>query len=240
MKVAAIGYNLSIRRLCTPTGQIVFTQPIREHLMPIPNPPQLPIILGSSSPTRRIVLEKLRIPFRVVKPSTDETPLPGEAPASLALRLAIEKANDVALTNPEHLIIASDQVAVVRGEMVGKPKDREDAIRQLTAASGQSIILHTGLVLLNSETGMEQAQVVDYRVEFRELTRKAIERYIDLDQPYDCGGSLRSESLGIALLKRFDGDDPNALLGLPLIRLVDMLAREGVHPLDEQISDPGH
>ena len=193
--------------------------------------PHVPLVLASSSPTRRTVLEKIRIPFEVVKPSTDETPIPNENPITLVRRLATEKARDVAQTRSNHLIIACDQVAVVNGVIVGKPTSRDDAIRQLEAASGQSVPLHTGLMLLNSNSGSEQFDVVDYRVKFRNLSRDMIERYIDLDEPYDCGGSLRSESLGIALLKQFDGDDPNALLGLPLIRLIDMLAREGVRPL---------
>ncbi len=191
----------------------------------------LPLLLASSSPTRRTVLKKLMIPFDVESPSIDETPLLNEDSISLAHRLAVQKARAVACSYPEHLIIACDQVANVDGEIMGKPIDRDDAIRQLTAASGHLVVLHTGLILLNSKTGKEQVEVVDYRVKFRELTQYAIKRYIDLDQPFDCGGSLRSESLGIALLERFEGDDPNALLGLPLIRLVDMLAQENVHPL---------
>ncbi len=190
-----------------------------------------PLVLASSSPTRRTVLEKLRIPFQVVAPHTDETPLPKEKPEALVQRLATDKARSVASSCSSHLIIGCDQVAVIGDDIHGKPRNREHAIVQLQTASGQSILLQTGIMLLNSESGNEQLDVVNYRVEFRKLTQSMIENYIDADQPYDCGGSLRSESLGIALLKKFDGDDPNALLGLPLIRLLDMLANEGVYPL---------
>lgn len=194
----------------------------------------MPLVLASSSPTRRIVLEKLRIAFEVANPAIDESPMPEERPKQLVRRLAREKARAVANRYPRHLIIGCDQVAVTDGTVVGKPRDRNDAIRQLRQASGKSVALHTGLVLLNSRSGAEQIDVIDYRVEFRALSDAMIERYIDLDEPYDCGGSLRSEGLGIALLSKFDGDDPNALLGLPLIRLIDMLANEGVHPLPAQ------
>ena len=189
------------------------------------------IVLASGSATRRSVLEKLKLSFVAQAPSIDESPQPHESPEKLVERLSCEKAKEVSGKFPNHLIIGSDQVAVVEGEITGKPASRDDAIRQLTAASGQTVTLFTGLALLNSLSGNLQIDVLPYKVRFRKLTRTMIENYIDADQPYDCGGSLRSEGLGIALLEEFDGSDPNTLLGLPLIRLVDMLAVEGVHPL---------
>lgn len=149
----------------------------------------------------------------------------------LVKRLSCEKAKAVAGTYPRHLIIGSDQVAVINGTITGKPADRDMAIRQLLSASGKTVTLHTGLALFNSESKNLQVDVLPYQVSFRHLTLAMIEDYVDTDQPYDCGGSLRSEGLGIALLEKFDGCDPNILLGLPLIRLIDMLAIENVHPL---------
>ena len=164
-------------------------------------------------------------------PSIDETPLPEESPSELVKRLSRQKAESVSDRFSRHLIIGSDQVAVVGGKITGKPTDRDDAIGQLERASGQNVTLFTGLALFNSESNHCQIDVLPYRVRFRELTKSMILEYIDLDQPYDCGGSLRSEGLGVALLEEFDGNDPNILLGLPLIRLIDMLAVEHVHPL---------
>ena len=193
------------------------------------------IVLASSSETRRKVLEKLEIPFEIFKPSVDESPKSGELPQQLVKRLSIEKAHAATDRYPDHLVIGSDQVAVVGGEQIlGKPANRECAISQLELMSKKEVVLQTGLALINTGTGNVQSDVIPYRVEFRTLTRSMIENYIDKDEPYDCGGSLRSEGLGIVLLKRFDGTDPNALLGLPLIRLIDMLTREGVSILQQQ------
>ena len=192
----------------------------------------LPLVLASSSVTRSKLLEKLRIPFEIVAPAVAESMHAGESPSQMAERLSIAKASAVAEKKINHLIIGCDQVAVVAGEMVGKPKNREDAIRFLKAASGNEVVLYSGLALKNSQTEQIQSDVVEYRVEFRKLTDTMIETYIDVDQPYDCAGALRSEGIGITLLKKFDGDDPNALLGLPLIRLVEMLKIEGIDPLD--------
>jgi septum formation protein len=129
------------------------------------------------------------------------------------------------------LVIGSDQVAVHDGEIIGKPRDHDHAVEQLRSASGNTITLYTGLALINSNTGATQSEVVPYRVVFRTLTDEKIETYLRKEQPYDCAGSVKSEGLGIALLKRFEGDDPNTLVGLPLIQLVDMLEREGLSPL---------
>ncbi len=192
---------------------------------------KLPLVLASSSKSRRAVLDKLQLEYAAVSPDIDELPQPGESASQLVKRLSIGKAASVSHRFNRHLIIGSDQVAVQGQTIVGKPKDRDDAIAQLHNASGQQIHLYTGVALINSETGDLQADVLPYRVVFRKLSAKAIEDYVDRDQPYDCGGSLRSEGLGVALLSEFDGTDPNILLGLPLIRLIDMLAVEGVHPL---------
>ena len=194
----------------------------------------LNIILASSSKTRKAVLEKLQLPFEISIPSVVETPLANEAPENLVERLSMAKARKVSEEYAQHLIIGSDQVAVVENRIVGKSDSRDEAIHQLQSASGKSIMLFTGLALLNSASDSIQSDVLPYRVVFRELTLEMIENYIDKDQPYDCGGGLRSEGLGVALLKEFDGSDPNILLGLPLIRLIDMLANEGVYPLQGQ------
>lgn len=189
------------------------------------------LVLASSSKARRQVLKKLEIPFETVSPCIDESALHNESPQSLVERLARAKAQKIASKYPRHLIIGSDQIAVVNQRIVGKPSSREDAIQQLLAASGQSITLYTSLALLNSETGHCQSDILPYTVRFRHLSETMIEDYVDRDQPYDCGGSLRSEGLGVSLLQEFSGSDPNILLGLPLIRLVDMLANEGIYPL---------
>jgi len=190
-----------------------------------------PLVLASSSPSRKAVLEKLQLDFVVVSPDLDETPNPGETASQLVRRLSWQKAVSVSLRHKCHLIIGSDQVAVLDDTIVGKPKDRDDAVAQLKSASGKEVYLFTGLALVNSNTGDVQIDVLPYRVVFRKLSTKAIEDYIDRDQPFDCGGSLRSEGLGVALLSEFDGTDPNILLGLPVVRLIDMLAVEGVYPL---------
>lgn len=189
------------------------------------------LILASSSAARHSVLTKLNLDFVTCAPSIDETPLPNESPVELVKRLSRQKAEAVADRFPCHLIVGSDQVAVINGSVTGKPVDRENAISQLMSASGQTVTLHTGLALYNSESTNMQIDVLPYRVRFRELTRPMVEDYVDKDKPYDCGGSLRSEGLGIALLEEFDGSDPNILLGLPLIRLIDMLSVEHVRPL---------
>ena len=197
--------------------------------MSIPSRP--PLILASSSTIRKRVLAKIGIKFTAIAPNIDESPLPEEAPEALVQRLSGEKARKVAHQYSNHLVIGSDQVAVVNNEIVGKPSNRAQAIKQLETASGRTVSLYTGVALLNSGTGRIQVDVLPYRVQFRILTRAVIENYIDRDQPYDCGGSLRSEGLGIALLSKFEGEDPNILLGLPLIRLIDMLAEESVFTL---------
>ena len=190
------------------------------------------LILASSSPFRRALLSRLMVPFDVVAPDIDETRLPNESAIDLVVRLATEKANIVAGRTKDALVIGSDQVAV-HGEdgIVGKPADHDHAVRQLRQASGQTVVLYTGLALVNSSTGHTQSDVVPYTVKFRTLTDDQIESYLLKEKPYGCSGSLRADGLGIALLERFKGDDPTALIGLPLIRLVSMLEAEGMAPV---------
>lgn len=187
--------------------------------------PQL--ILGSSSPFRKMLLERLSIPFDTANPDIDEAPLPGETPIKLVERLAIAKAQEVAKSNPRALIIGSDQVALHGEQIVGKPHSHENAVEQLKAASGKKIELFTGLALINALNGEIQSDVIRFAVHFKQLSADTIERYLLKEKPYNCAGSVRSEGLGVALFERFEGEDPNALIGLPLIRLVTMLERQG-------------
>jgi septum formation protein len=186
------------------------------------------LILASSSPYRRELLERLKIPFEVIAPEVNETPRPGETPEKLVERLAVEKARKIAGQMPGTLVIGSDQVAVYNGSIVGKPHNHDKAVAQLRSASGRTVTLYTGLALVNADTGRVQYEVIPYRVTFRALTDAQIESYLRLEQPYSCAGSVKSEGLGIALLEKFEGEDPNTLIGLPLIRLVRMLENEGV------------
>jgi septum formation protein len=190
-----------------------------------------PLVLASSSRYRKALLERLGLPFAVVAPSVDETARPGEAPAELALRLAELKARAVAPAHPSALIIGSDQVAEFAGAAIGKPRDRAHALEMLRAMRGRSIVFHTALVLLNAKSGRLQLALVDVASTLRTLDDAALEAYVDTDQPYDCAGAVRAETLGIALFTRIASDDPTALIGLPLIRLTDMLLSEGVRPV---------
>ena len=198
-----------------------------------PNPT---LTLASTSPFRKELLERLGMEFGVVAPGVDETARPGEAGQDLARRLSREKASAVATTQPSGLVIGSDQVAVLGDEILGKPRDRADAIRQLTSSSGRELSLYTGLALINAATGAVQQDVISYRVRYRDLSLAQIEQYLDLDEPYGCCGSLRAESLGIALLNDLSGPDPTALIGLPLISLVKMLNVEGIDVLGSRAS----
>ncbi len=186
------------------------------------------LVLASSSPARRHLMERLKLPFETISPDVDETPLPEETPEALVLRLSEAKAHAVADRFPDALIIGSDQVAVMEGTIVGKPGNYEKALQQLQTASGNQIIFHTGLCLLNSGTGKVQLERVPCTVWFRRLDTRRIERYLLKEQPYACAGSFRSEGLGITLIERLESEDPNALIGLPLIRLIRMLEQEGV------------
>ena len=189
------------------------------------------LILGSSSPYRKILLEKLGLPFECYSPDIDESCKPDESPLQLVERLAIAKARETAITYPVALIIGSDQVAVLDNKIIGKPANHEDAVSQLKEASGREVHLYTGLCLLNANTGTIQHSVESYSVVFRQLSENQIEQYLHKDKPYNCAGSLKSETLGIAMLSKLEGEDPNTLIGLPLIRLVDMLLQEGIDPI---------
>ena len=184
------------------------------------------LVLASSSPFRRQLLAQLQAPFTVVIPDIDETAWAHEKPHGLVERLAIEKANVVGANLPDSLIIGSDQVASYDGKIFGKPGNRETAVKQLLAASGQTVRLYTGVALLNSNSGVIRSRVIPYEVVFRDITRAMIERYLEREQPYGCCGSLRADGLGVALLSRISGDDPSALIGLPLITVIDLLAQE--------------
>lgn len=186
------------------------------------------LVLASTSAYRRTLLERLTIPFAVARPDTDETPLPGETPAATAERLAAEKARAVARDWPDALIIGSDQVAHMGNEVFGKPGTEARAIEQLQRMSGQTVIFHTALALLNTRSGHIQVEGVPTSVRFRTLGDDEIRRYVAKERPLDCAGSAKSEGLGIALLDALSGDDPTALIGLPLIALCRMLRAEGV------------
>ena len=185
------------------------------------------LVLASTSPFRRAVLEKLGVPFDVVSPEVDETPRPGETPAELVERLSIAKAQAVAQGRDTGLVIGSDQVAVIDDEVLGKPGSHEKAVAQLQRASGKRVTFLTGLALVNAASGRVQSEVVPFHVHFRSLTEAMIENYLKREQPYNCAGSFKSEALGIVLFERLEGEDPNTLIGLPLIRLVRMLEAEG-------------
>jgi MAF protein len=186
------------------------------------------IVLSSTSPFRNALLKQLRLDFTTASPDIDESRLPGETPTALVTRLAEAKARAVRLHCPDALIIGSDQVACIDGEILGKPGSREKAIRQLQRASGRRVSFYTGLSLLNGRSGQARTICEPFHVHFRPLSDAAIERYLNAEQPYGCAGSFKSEGLGIALFQHLEGDDPNALIGLPLIRLVSLLAEQGV------------
>jgi len=187
------------------------------------------LVLGSTSPFRKEILNKLGLPFDTAAPDIDESPLENETPAQLVLRLAEQKARAVSDTYPEHLIIGSDQVAVIDNKILGKPHTHERAVEQLTNASGKTVRFYTGLCLYNSATDVAQSEVVPFDIVFRELNTSQIENYLQKEKPYNCAGSFKSEALGITLFEKLLGDDPNALIGLPLIRLIAMLENQGMH-----------
>lgn len=189
------------------------------------------LILGSTSIYRQELLERLKIPFRVEAPDIDETPFENESPQKLVERLSVEKARSVASNNPGSLVIGSDQIAMYGGKIVGKPHTHDKAMQQLREANGKEIMLYTGLSLVNADTGEAQTEVIPFHVVFRKLTEQQLESYLLKEQPYHCAGSVKSEGLGIALLERFEGEDPNTLIGLPLIRLIRMLEKFGVNVL---------
>lgn len=189
------------------------------------------LILASTSPYRRELLSRLGLPFEVANPQTDETPLPNETPEALSLRLSEAKARAVAALYPDALIIGSDQVATVDGKIYGKPGNHERAVAQLRELSGKTVNFFTGLCLFNAQTGIADVRGIPMLVTFRQLTDSEIENYLHREPAYNCAGSAKSEGLGIALLSSMRGDDPNALVGLPLIALCDMLRQQGLSVL---------
>lgn len=193
------------------------TQPIDQRL-----------ILGSSSVYRQELLGRLRIPFDVCSPQVDETPLPQEKADTTAVRLAEAKSRAAAAGFRNAIVIGADQVAVLDGTQLGKPLNHSNAVKQLQAARGKEVMFHTALCLFNSRNGNIQTRLVPSRVRFRNLSDRQIENYLDKEQPYHCAGSAKAEGLGIALLESIQSDDPTALIGLPLIALVDMLSKEGI------------
>ena len=186
------------------------------------------LVLASTSRYRKMLLDRLGLPFLVVAPGTDETSLRDEAPAATAFRLAEAKARSVAGAHPDAVIIGSDQVADCDGRPIGKPGTHERAVAQLTELSGQTVVFHTGLCVLDAASGQCQTALVDVRSTFRFLSADEIESYLRSERPYDCAGSVRSEALGIALFERIESDDPTALIGLPLIQLTSMLRAAGI------------
>ncbi|WP_304956853.1 Maf family nucleotide pyrophosphatase [Xenophilus sp. Marseille-Q4582] len=189
---------------------------------------QRTVILGSTSRYRRGLMERLRLPFEVQAPEVDETPLPGEAPAALAARLALAKARAVAQRFPEAVVIGSDQVADLDGEALGKPGDHARAVAQLRRMRGRTLVFQTALAVVCEATGFAQQDLAPVRVVFRDLGDAAIEQYLRAEEPYDCAGSAKSEGLGIALLESIESDDPTALVGLPLIRTCRLLRAAGI------------
>ncbi|KXB30211.1 MULTISPECIES: Maf family protein [Dechloromonas] len=189
------------------------------------------LILASTSPYRRELLARLGLPFQVANPQTDETPLPAEPPEAMALRLSEAKARAVADSFPDALIIGSDQVATVDGKIYGKPGTHERAVDQLRNLSGKTVNFFTGLCLYNARTGQAEVRGIPTLVSFRHLSDSEIENYLRREPAYNCAGSAKSEGLGIALLSKMQGEDPNALVGLPLIALCDLLRNQGLEIL---------
>jgi septum formation protein len=189
---------------------------------------QRALILGSTSRYRRELLQRLRVPFEVVSPDVDETPLTNEAPQALATRLALAKAKAVAALHPNAVVIGSDQVADLNGEPLGKPGTHERAVLQLQKMRGQTVVFQTAVSVVCQASGFEQTELAQIKVRFRDLSDAEIEAYLRAEEPYDCAGSAKSEGLGIALLDAIDNDDPTALIGLPMIRTARLLRAAGI------------
>lgn len=202
------------------------------HATPSPSlNPGRALVLGSTSPYRRELLTRLRIPFTVTSPEVDETPQAGELPRNLARRLALAKAQAVAVLHPEAVVIGSDQVADLDGQPLGKPGEHAKAVAQLQRMRGQVVIFQTAVSVVCLANGFEDTQLAAVKVKFRDLSDAEIEAYLRAEEPYDCAGSAKSEGLGIALLDSIDNDDPTALVGLPLIRTCQMIRAAGVRIL---------
>lgn len=186
------------------------------------------LVLASTSPFRRDLLNRLGISFETANPQTDESPLPNEAPEDTALRLSEAKARAVAPLFPDALIVGSDQVAILEDRVYGKPGTHDNAVRQLQTMRGKTVNFFTGLCVLDARNGKAQVRGVPTRVTFRDLTDGEIESYLRREKPYNCAGAAKSEGLGIAIIARMQGEDPNALIGLPLIALCDLLKEAGL------------
>jgi septum formation protein len=203
-----------------------------ENFISTPAPLSIPqLILASTSPYRRELLNRLHLPFKAIKPGVDETRLTDESAENMVCRLAHAKAHAVARSHPEAWVIGSDQCAVLDSAILGKPGTLARAFEQLKAASGHSVIFHTGLCLLQLSSGFERCVNVPFRVQFRQVSDLEIQHYLEREQPYDCAGSFKSEGLGITLFESMQGDDPSALVGLPLIALCALLREAGLNPL---------
>ena len=187
------------------------------------------LVLASTSPFRKAILTKLKLPFETAAPDIDESHHNNETPVQSVIRLAESKAQAVAHAFPKHLIVGSDQIVVIDDTILGKPNTHENAVEQLQRAAGKTVRFYTGLCLYNSATGQCQSEAVPFDVVFRKLTPEQIENYLQAEKPYNCAGSFKSEALGIALFEKLIGDDPNTLIGLPLIRLVAMLENEKIN-----------
>lgn len=196
--------------------------------------PTTTIVLGSTSPFRKAILDKLNISFQTDKPEVDETPLENETAIELVERLAVLKAEAVAQRWNDALIIGSDQVALFEGEILGKPHSHENAVKQLTRFSGNKVTFLTGLAVIDTQAGKTQSLVEPFEVHFKQLTESDIESYLHAEKPYNCAGSFKSEALGICLFEKLVGEDPNTLIGLPLIKLVRLLKEFGYDVLANQ------
>jgi septum formation protein len=194
------------------------------------------LILGSTSAYRRELMSRLHIPFEVAAPDVDETPFPGEVPHAMAKRLALAKAQAVAVRFPKAVVIGSDQVADLNGQSLGKPGTHDKAVAQLQLMRGQTVVFQTAIAVVCLETGFQQLSLAAVQVKFRDLRDDEIENYLQIEKPYDCAGSAKSEGLGIALLDAIDSDDPTALIGLPLIRTCQMLRAAGIELLSATVA----
>ncbi|MEY3501940.1 MAG: Maf-like protein YceF [Pseudomonadota bacterium] len=186
------------------------------------------LILGSTSPYRRELLERLRLPFEVQRPEVDETPLDGETPVALAQRLAMAKAQAVAQRFPQAIVIGSDQVADLHGKPLGKPGNHANAVKQLQRMRGQTVVFQTAVAVVCQATGFAQCELAQVKVVFRDFSDESLQHYLHTEQPYDCAGSAKSEGLGIVLLARIDNQDPTALVGLPLLLTCRLLRAAGL------------
>ena len=208
------------------------------NFLPVAPPKARPLVLGSTSPYRRELLQRLHFPFEIAAPEVDETPHPGEAPRELAQRLALAKAMAVAHLFPGAVVIGSDQVADLLGTPLGKPGTHEKAVAQLRQMRGQTVVFQTAVSVVCLESRFEESSLAAVSVTFRDLTDSEIENYLRAEQPYDCAGSAKSEGLGIALLASIDSDDPTALVGLPLIRTCQMIRAAGIELLSHRTATP--